>query len=58
MILLIYCNKYQYIMGIFGIVYLIAFFILTIILLVSCTVLKHEKSIDKINAKNKNEKKK
>ncbi len=53
-------------MGIITVIYIIAFFILTIILLISIVVLKNERELNKINEQynidklnnNKNEKKK
>lgn len=56
-------NKIKNNMSIATIVYIIVFFILTVILLVSIVVLKNEKNINKINQQiteplNKNEEKK
>lgn len=60
-----YCNNFLIVMGIVGIIYIVVLFLLTVILLVSCTVLKNEKSINKLegcrkpgNTNGKNEKKK
>lgn len=39
-------------MGIISLIYMVAFFILTLVLLVSISVLKNEKTIDKILEQN------